>query len=70
MKLELEVYFTDTKQLFNKVWEMAQMIEDGVFIHNDISSKFNVLITKEPPFRFEEHNGVKYAVFESKMNYD
>lgn len=68
LKLELELYFSDAKELVTKLFDITGHIEKGVFTYNDVTSKFNVLFTKEPKFRFEEYDGQEYIVFESKMN--
>ena len=68
MKLELECYFKDTRTLMSKVWQMVKMIESGKTTNNDGTAKFHVLLTDEPKWRFETHDGVEYVVFQSKMN--
>ena len=68
LKLELEIYFNNPKQISQKVWKVREMIEDGCFTYNDINIKYQVLRTVEPVYRLEEHDGVQYIVFESKMN--
>ncbi len=70
MKLELELYFNHPKEIAEKVWGVRQMIEDGCFVFEDINLKYVVLAKEEPVFRHETHNGINYAVFESKMNKD
>ncbi len=69
-KLELEVYFNDPKDIANKIWEIVENIKEGKYYQNKGDFNYNVLLTKEPKFRIEEHNGVEYIVYPSKLNYD
>jgi hypothetical protein len=70
MKLELEVYFTNHKEIANAMFDVKEMIKDGCCeLHTD-KIKFRVLLRNEPKCREEFINDKLCMVFESKMNED
>lgn len=81
-KLEIDVYFSSTNDLLEKLNTVVEEISTGNLNYEmgctkyDIQStqqiketKCNVLYTEEPKFRFEEINGIECIVYQSKMNF-
>jgi hypothetical protein len=69
-KIEMESYFSTPSELVQAIDKIRHNIIRGNLWMNNIGTKYQILNLKEPDFRFEEHDGKQYAVFQSKMNQD
>tara|TARA_B110000908_G_C10159600_1_gene405352 strand:+ start:677 stop:892 length:216 start_codon:yes stop_codon:yes gene_type:complete len=68
MKIEIEMYFEKPNDISKKVSEIKQMVYMGKMEHTGRKYRYRVLFGKEPKYRYDEIDGVKYVVYESKMN--
>ena len=70
MKLELDLYFKTPEELTKKFFEVIEHITNGKYMHQGKELNYNILLTNEPWDRIEEHGGVKYYIYKSKLNND
>ena len=67
-KLQLEIYFNKPSEITEKAFLVRDAISEGKFVDNQVTTKYEVLYSQEPKFRFERHNGQDFIIYESKIN--